>query len=146
MVGTVLFIFLMAIFLMGVGQFWQLTLDDAVRNATRQIETTAVSNSTQFVTAVCGEFGQAASNCTANLQYSVEIGSSFSALGTPPTVSSTGALSGGNKFTGVAAAGDAILVKVAFKMPFAIPLIPTAFVTENGTPAFISANAAMVEP
>jgi hypothetical protein len=146
MVGTVLFMFLMSIFMMGIGQFWQLTLDDAVRNATRQIETTSVSNSTQFVTSVCNEFGLAITNCTTSLQYSVEIGPSFSALGTPPTVNATGALAGGNQFTGVAAAGDAILVKVAFKMPVTIPLIPPAFVTENGTPAFISANAAMVEP
>jgi Flp pilus assembly protein TadG len=80
MIGTVLFVFLFALLLMGVSQFWQMTLDDAVRNAARQVALGAESPSSSgdhsgsdFVASVCGEFGASVVNCSTNLQYSVPL-------------------------------------------------------------------------
>ncbi len=151
MIGSVLFFFLMSILLMGLAQFWQMTLDDAVRNASRQVAIGAISLSSPgdhtgaaFVSDVCGEFGAAVANCTTNLEYSVQEAPTFSAI-TPATISANGTLSGGNTFTN-GTSSEPILVQVAFKLPFNFPLIPASLLTLNGTQALISTDAFVGEP
>jgi Flp pilus assembly protein TadG len=163
MIGAVLFLFLFAIFVLGIYQFWQLTLDDAVRNASRQVQLGNVTSGADFVTQVCAEFGYATSHCgAATMQYSVQGASTFGAI-TPATLSSTGTLSPNNQFSNVnpstvkkvtnAQTGlstyvlspNYLLVQVAYLAPFKIPLIPPGMATENGTPALYSAIAVVME-
>ncbi len=163
MIGTVLFLFLFGIFVLGIYQFWQLTLDDAVRNASRQVQLGNVTTGSQFVASVCSEFGLASYKCgAATVQYSVQGAGTFAAM-TPATLSSSGTLSPSNKFSNVnpstvkkvtnAQTGlstyvlspNYLLVQVAYLAPFKIPLIPQGMATENGTPALYSAIAVVME-
>jgi Flp pilus assembly protein TadG len=153
LIGPVLFFFLFCIVLLGIAQFWQLTLDDAVRNATRQVAIGAanagsgVHNSADFVTAVCSEFGQAAPNCSGALQFAVQGAPTFtgSAGITPATLNAAGQLSPGATFSGVTA-GEPVLVQAVYPLPIAIPLVPMSLVTLNGTPSIVAAAALGAEP
>jgi Flp pilus assembly protein TadG len=143
-IAPVLFLFLLGILLMGVGQFWQLVLDDAVRNATRQVEIGNVGTGSAFVTSVCNEFGLTISGCASTLQYSVQGAATFSAI-TPATVNSAGALSNPATFNGIAV-NNPLLVQVAFVVPVSLLLIPESLITMNGTQSIISAVAGVNEP
>lgn len=168
LIGSAFFLFIFIIFTIAIDQFWQMVLDDAVRNATRQVaigKITATSTPS-FVSAVCNEFGIAAPGCTNTLQYSVQGGTSFSAI-TPATLNANGTLSGTYvvtgtttpSFSGVAATTPPtvlptvthatpqfLLVQVAYPLPFKIPLVPGGVATENGTPSLFSTVATAMEP
>ncbi len=152
MIGPVLFFFLFSILLLGIAQFWQLSLDDAVRNAARQVSIGAaitsagVQNGSAFVTAVCNEFGQAAPNCSTTLQYSVQGAASFTGGGiTPATLNAAGQLSQTATFSGVTVS-EPVLIQVVYPLPIALPLVPLGLVTLNGTPAIVTAVALVAEP
>ncbi len=153
LIGPVLFLFVFAILLTGVVQFWQLVLDDAVRNAGRGVAIGAASSSsgvhsgTDFKTAVCGEFGQAAPGCSSGLQYAVQGAPYFTGSGgvTPATISSAGQLSLPAAFAGVTVA-EPFLVQVVYPIPISVPLLPAGMLTLNGTPSIISSVALVAEP
>jgi Flp pilus assembly protein TadG len=166
MIGSAFFLFIFAIFVISIDQFWQMTLDDAVRNATRQVQIgsnspTGVTSGSQFRTAVCNEFGLAVPSCNStNLQFSVQSGPTFGGL-TPATLSSNGTLTPSSLFsvtptTSPAAATESsaavlgapqfLLVQVAYVLPFKILLAAGGVATENGTPALVSAVATVMEP
>jgi len=153
LIGPVLFLFVFAIMLTGVVQFWQLTLDDSVRNAAREIAIGAGSSSTgihsnsDFVNAVCGEFGQATPKCSSKLQYAVQGAANFTGSGgiTPATINSAGQLSLTATFSGVTVS-EPFLVQAVFPIPINIPLLPIGLVTLNGTNSIISAAAMVAEP
>jgi hypothetical protein len=133
----------------GIYQFWQLTLDDSVRNATREVQIGKVTNGIDFVTAICSEFGAATTNCgPGSIQYSVQAAGSFAAI-TPATIGPNGILSNSSTFSGVSSSTATtpifLLVQVAYLAPFQIPLIPTGVATEDGTRAFLSAVATVME-
>jgi Flp pilus assembly protein TadG len=152
LIGPVLFFFLLSIMLLGIAQFWQLTLDDAVRNAARQVSigatvSTGVQTGPGFVTAVCSEFGLAAPNCTGSLQYAIQGAPTFTGSGgiTPATLNAAGQLSQISTFSGVAVS-EPVLIQAAYPLPISIPLVPMSLVTLNGTSAIISASALVAEP
>jgi Flp pilus assembly protein TadG len=151
MIGSVLFLFIFSILLMGLAQFWQMTLDDAVRNAARQVAIGSASTtsgdhtSSDFVASVCSEFGVSVTNCAANLQYSVQEAPTFTAI-TPASVTADGTLNGGSNTFFNTVSNEPILVQVAFKLPFNIPLAPASLLTLNGTQALISTEAVVGEP
>ena len=100
--------------------FWQMTLDDAVRNATRQVQIGNVTTGSAFVTAVCGEFGLVAPNCAGSLQYAVQGGAYFGTGGiTATSFSSAGNLGSPQTFTGVTAtsSGAPVLLQCAGCLP-----------------------------
>ncbi len=153
LIGPVLFFFLFSILLLGIAQFWQLTLDDAVRNAARAVQigagttSTGVQSGAGFVTAVCNEFGQAAPNCASTLQYAVQGGPSFTGVGgiTPATLNAAGQLSQTSTFAGVTVS-EPVLIQVVYPLPITLPLVPMSLVTLNGTPSIVAANALVAEP
>ena len=153
LIGPVLFFLLFSIMLMGIAQFWQLTLDDAVRNAARQVvigagtTSAGVQSGSQFVTAVCNEFGQAAPNCGTTLQYAIQGAPTFTGSGgiTPMPLSAAGQFSPATTFSGITAS-EPVLIQVVYPLPMAIPLVPMSLVTLNGTPAIVAANALVAEP
>lgn len=168
LIGSAFFLFIFIIFFVSIAQFWQMILDDAVRNAARQVEIGKITatSTPSFLTAVCNEFGIAAPNCTSTLQYSVQGGTSFSAI-TPATLNANGTLSGsavvtGNgapTFPGVTlttsptvlptvtyATPEFLLVQVAYPLPFKMPLLGGGAATENGTSSLVSTVATAMEP
>ncbi len=152
LIGPVLFLFVFAILLTGVVQFWQVTLDDSVRNAAREVaigaggSSSGVHSGSDFVAAVCGEIGQAAPGCSSNLQYAVQGAPNFTGGAiTPATISAAGQLSTTASFSGVMLS-EPFLVQVVYPIPIHIPLLPLGLVTLNGTPSIISASAMVAEP
>ena len=160
MIGAALFLFIFGIFAVSLDMYWQMTLDDAVRNATRQVQDGTITSGTAFATAVCNEFGLAAPNCTGILKYSVQSSTSFAGI-TPATLSSSGTLSPSATFTvtpstaakaanGTTAAVTGVpqflLVQVAYLVPIQIFAVPAGVATENGTPALLSSVATVMEP
>jgi Flp pilus assembly protein TadG len=152
-IGPVFFLFIFGIFMISIAQFWQMTLDDAVRNAVRGVADNTITTGPQFVAAVCGEFGAAAPNCNSTtVQYDVQTGTSFAAI-TPATFNAQGSLSSATEFnvansvplqsgTSPAPATPEFLVaQVAYLLPIKIPLIPSGVMTENGTQGLYSSVA-----
>jgi Flp pilus assembly protein TadG len=155
LIGTAFFLFVFGIFVVSIDQFLQLTLDDAVRSAARQVQIGSAKTSAIFVSDVCAEFGPEAPNCANALQYDVQLGSSFSAM-SPATLASGGTLTYNNATNYPAAlvgssctttsAPEFLLVQVAYKLPFKILLVPGGVATGNGTPALLSTVAVDMEP
>lgn len=159
-IGAAFFLFIFGIFVVSIDQFWQMTLDDAVRAATRQVQIGKITTGSGFVNQVCGEFGIAAPYCTNTLQYSVQSGLYFGAL-VPATFSSAGTLAPAAQFsvtptTAPAAATQTqaavigtpqfLLVQVAYLLPFKILAVPGGVATENGTSSLYSVIATVMEP
>src|SRR5271167_4797039 len=77
-IGSTFFLILCAIFTLSLDMYWQMALDTATRAATRQVQIGDIKSGPAFVAAVCAEFGPVTgSNCTGNLQYSVQSGAYF---------------------------------------------------------------------
>lgn len=155
LIGSAFFLFIFAIFVVSLDQFLQMTLDDAVRNAARQVQIGSASTGTIFVQDICSEFGFEAKNCTSALQYDVQLGSYFGAI-TPATLTSNGTLTYSNATNFPATlvgssctttpSPEFVLVQVAYKLPFKILAVPGGVATENGTPALLSTVAVDMEP
>jgi Flp pilus assembly protein TadG len=147
LIGTLVLSLFISFLLMSVYQFWQMALDDAVRSAARQIEVGKVTTGTEFVTAVCAEFGVVAPCSTSNLHYNVISAATFGAM-TPATVSvTTGALSTSSfpsSFTAPGTGGLPVLVQVVYTPVVRPPMVPNVLLTGNATPSLISAIALMV--
>ena len=155
MIGSAFFLLLFGVFVVSIDQFWQLTLDEAVRTAARQVQIGKATSGPTFVTAVCNVFGLAAPNCNSTtIQYDVQTtpyfanaGFGASTFGTSGLATSTGfpsSLTGSSCST--TPNPEFLLVQVAYKLPFTIPLISSAVATENGTSYILSTVATDMEP
>ena len=148
-VCPVFLLMLFAIFVQGITGLIQLALDDAVRDAARQLQmdTPASASASGFLAAVCAEFGAVAPTCTTTLTYDVQASlqsAGFASI-TPAKLSATGALNN-SFFTGTAfAANEDVLVQVAYPLPFSIPLVGT-FATLTGTNSVLATASVRVEP
>jgi hypothetical protein len=161
MIGAAFFLFIFVIFIFSLDMFWQMALDDAVRNATRQVQIGKITTDVQFKTQICSEFGAIAPNCMTSLKYLVQSNTSFSAM-TPAVLNSAGTLVFSNAQTfsvqpsttftaanatqaAVLASPQFLLVQVAYLIPFKIMVVPAGVATENGTPALLSTVAGVME-
>ncbi len=168
LLASAFFFFVLGMFMVGVVQYWQMTLDDAVRVATRSVAIGQVTTNTGFATAVCNEFGLTTPNCNSTLQFDVQSASYFSPSAgsnyvTPATLSSNGlstnqngtsaslnltlstpAMAGANGAAATPGNTEVLLVQVAYPLPFSIPWLGGAF-TENGTSSLYSAVATVME-
>lgn len=150
-IGAAFFIFIFSVFVVSIDLFWQLTLDDAVRNAARQVQIGEIPTGDAFVKAVCGEFGVVAPNCAGSLQYSVQGGAYYGSGGiTPVNFGSDGNLATTEQFSGVSLGSSSaavfLLVQVAYPLPFRVLLLPAGLATENGTPSLYSAVSSVMAP
>ncbi len=150
LVGPVYLLFLFAAFGVGLVGFYQLALDDAVRDAARQIQIDgpAARSKSDFVNAVCQTFGLLASDCTATLTYNVQATKATDGFAgfTPATLPASGAFvihffDSGTSYAG----GVNVLVQVAYPLPFTLPYIG-ALVTTTGTNSVVSTATVRVEP
>jgi len=150
MVGPVFMLFLFAALGVGLVGFYQLVLDDAVREAGRQIQIDgpAASSKSGFVAAVCRTFGSLASDCTTNLTYNVQastLSDGFAKL-SPVKLGSTGKFSNAFFTPGAAYAPNVnVLVQVAYPLPFTLPYIGN-LITFTGTNSVLSTTTVRAEP
>ena len=143
-------LFLFASLGVGLIGFYQLALDEAVREAGRQIQIDAPAGASgsNFATAVCRTFSSMAPDCTASVTYNVQastLSAGFGAL-TPVPLPATGKF--GNAFfaSGTAyAAGVNVLVQVSYPLPFNLPYVGV-LITATGTNSIMSTTAFRVEP
>lgn len=148
--APVFLLILFGIFGAGITGLIQLLLDDAVRDAARQLQiyTPASMTASNFIGAVCNEFGAVSPGCTGALTYNVQAApqsSGFASL-TPAKLSSSGALanaffSGSAPFT----ASSDVLVQVAYPLPFTFPFIGS-FATMTGTNSVLATVTVRIEP
>ena len=145
LVAPVFLLFLFALLGVGLDGFYQLNLDDAVRDVARQIQigAPASQNGGNFATAVCAELA-ISSGCTTSLSYNVQTNAAsgtFASL-TPVAMPSSGQLA--NLFQSCAA-NQNVLVQVAIPLPFMMPLIGAA-ITFTGTNSIMAVTTIRVEP
>ena len=149
-VGPVFLLFLFAIFGVGLAGFYQLALDDAVRETGRQVQIDgpAAASKSNFVNAVCQTFGYLASDCMTSLTYNVQASTpsaGFAGL-SRATLDASGKFS--NAFFATAtpyAAGTNVLIQVSYPLPFSLPYIG-ALITATGTNSIVSTTTIRVEP
>ncbi len=148
-VGPVFLLFLFAAFGVGIIGFYQLALDDAVRDAGRQlqIDGPAATSKSSFVSAVCQNFGYLASDCTTSLTYKVQASTSaagFTGL-SPAPLDSSGNFTIAFFNSGTTyAAGVNVLLQVSYPLPFTLPYIG-ALITGTGTNSVVSTTTVRVE-
>ena len=141
---------LLGIFIVGTTGLIQLALDDAVRDAARQVQINApaAANASSFLAAVCAEFGPVSVQCATSLTYNVQASTpaaGFAAL-TPAALSAAGAFNNSFFASGAPYAPSVnVLVQVAYPLPFSIPLVGS-FATLTGTNSVVATASVRVEP
>ena len=145
LVAPTFLLFLFAILGVGIAALYQRALDEAVRNAARQVQIggPASQNGASLVAAICQEFPLAGS-CSTSLTYYVQSNSNTSLWASlrPVALPSSGKYSDGFQSCG---ANNNVLIQVAFPLPFLMPLIGAA-VTFTGTNSIVTATTVRVEP
>ncbi len=149
MVAPVFLTLLFGILAAGLNGLYQLTLDEAVRDAARQVQINApaAASPSAFVSAVCGKFGALANDCSTKVTYSVQastVAGGFAGL-TPETMSGSGALSGAFFTGGSYAPRVPVLVQVSYPLPFNLPYIGK-MLTKSGSNAVLASASVLVEP
>jgi Flp pilus assembly protein TadG len=148
-VAPVFLAILFGILATGMNGFYQLTLDDAVRDAARQVQMNAPAASTSggFVAAVCARFSPLASDCSTKISYSVQASTAaggFAGL-TPEQISASGTLSDSFFLGNAYAPKTPVLIQVAYPLPFKLPYIGT-ILTKSGTNSVLASAAVLAEP
>lgn len=149
-VCPVFLLMLFAILGTGITALIQLALDDAVRDAARQlqIDTSASTSASGLIAAVCTEFSAVSPSCTTTLTYNVQAATQAAGFAsiTPAKLSASGALA--NTFFATStkfAPGVDVLVQIAYPLPFSFPFIG-ALATLNGTNSVLATATVRVEP
>ncbi len=167
MIGVVFFLFVFAVFVIGIDQFWQMTLDDAVRAATRQVQIGKITTSAQFSAAVCNEFAVVAPNCAGKINFFLQTAPSFYAMSQlVATLNPDGTLTGSAGSSNFLAAASVpqttttsngtttitkpvpqfLLVQVIYPLPFRVLLAAGGVATENGTSSLLSTISTVMSP
>ncbi len=137
--------FLFAILGVGLDGFYQLNLDDAVRDVARQVQIgePASQSGPKFAAAVCAEL-LITSGCTTRLTYNVQTNASTAAFASlqPLPMPSSGQLP--NLFQ-PCSANNNILVQVAIPLPITFPLLGSA-ITLTGTNSMMAITTIRAEP
>jgi Flp pilus assembly protein TadG len=146
-VAPVFLLLLFAIFAAGLNGFYQLLLDDAVREAARQLQIaeSASGSGPSFVTAVCKEFGILSSNCAAGLTYNVQTNAPPATFASLVPLSMPGSGKFSNVFPGQLPASNNVLIQVAYPLPFSLPYIGSAL-TLTGTNSIMAVTTVRMEP
>ncbi len=150
LVCPVFLLMLFAIFSVGITGLIQLALDDAVRDAARQlqIDTPASTSASGLVAAVCSEFSLVSPTCTKTLTYNVQAATQTAGFAsiTPAKLSASGALANTFFTSGTAFAPSVdVLVQIAYPLPFTFPFIG-ALATMTGTNSVLATATVRVEP
>ena len=142
-------LFIFGVFGVGLDAFYQQTLDDAVRDATRQLQmgTQASSSGNSFVSAICAELGVLDASCQTRVTYAVQastVTAGFAAL-SPQTLNGSGQYTNSFFSGSTFAPGVPVLVQVAYPLPFTLPYIGNVLTLTN-TASIVSTAAVIAEP
>jgi Flp pilus assembly protein TadG len=141
LLGSTFLLLVCMIFELGLILFTQSVMDNALRDAARQVMTKQITTGSAFQTKVCNEVGNLVTNCTTNLKYYVQTGATFSAMTIQTTISSNGFTDNG----GPSANGSAqdMLAQVAYSRSTIIPWASTYL---HGSNVILSTLAFQNEP
>jgi Flp pilus assembly protein TadG len=135
--GSTFLLLVCMTFELGMILFIQSVMDNALRDAARQIMTDQLTTSSAFITKVCGETGTLITNCSSGgLKYYVQQGTAFSGLTAQTAFSS-------NAFPTSLVSADDVLAQVAYSRT---SLIPWAAHYLNNSNMIISTLAFQNEP
>ena len=149
LLAPVMLTVMFAIFGIGLTAMFQVTLDNAVRSAARdiQIAAPAASSATSFVASVCDTFAILAKGCTTTLTYSVQAATQKAGFASikPATIQANGTYK--NAFFPTTPYGSDVnvVVQAAYVLPFTLPFIGSVF-TNTGTNAIVAAASVRAEP
>jgi Flp pilus assembly protein TadG len=119
LVAPIFFALVLMIIDNGLAIFTQATLDNATRDASRNILLGTYQKGgdtiSNFKTAVCNEMGGLIPNCTTNLDVYVKNDTSFSALATDVAANP---LPGSNGTFSMGSAGSYVVVQTAYNRPY----------------------------
>jgi len=138
---------------LGIFGMYQQVLDNAVRDVTRQVQinASAASSSSNFVSALCTQLLPIANltTCNSNVTYAVQatsIVSGFAAL-TPAAVSASGTLPNTFFSSGTAYGPNTnILIQVCWQVPFMIPFASGVLTAGTGGRCLYGIGATRAEP
>jgi Flp pilus assembly protein TadG len=126
---------------MALSLLMQVMLDNATRDAARQLKTGVVTTSSAFQTALCNDLS-ALLTC-ANIKFRVVSGASFSGLSTSVTVNSSNVMT--NTGFSPGSSGQDVVVQVAYTRTILLPIV-SAFLGSNGALLLVSTLAYQNEP
>jgi len=136
LLGSTFLLLACMIFELGLILFTQSVMDNALRDASRQIMTGQITTSSGFVTKVCGEVGNLVTNCSSNLKYYVQANSQFSSMTIQTSFAS-------NSFSAGTTTNDDILAQIAYSRSTIIPWTAT-YLGNSGL--IVSTVAFQLEP
>ncbi len=135
LLGSTFLLLVCMIFELGLILFTQSVMDNALRDASRQVMTNQITTGSAFQTKVCNEVGNLVTNCTTNLKYYVQTGATFSAMTIQTSIAS-------NSFTDGGTAAD-MLAQIAYSRSTIIPWASTYL---HGSNLILSTVAFQNEP
>ena len=137
LLGSTFLLLVCMIFELGLILFTQSVMDNALRDAARQIMTGQITTSSTFVTRVCNETGSLVTNCSSGgLKYYVQANSQFSSMTIQTTFAS-------NSFSAGSTTNDDILAQIAYNRSTIIPWASTYL---HGSNLIVSTVAFQLEP
>jgi Flp pilus assembly protein TadG len=126
---------------MALSMLVQVMLDNATRDAARQLRTGAISTSSAFQSALCNNLNTLVP-CS-SVKFRVVSGSSFSGLSTSVAVNSSNVMSNTSFSPGTS--GQDVVVQVAYTRTILLPIV-NAFLGPNGSMLLVSTLAYQNEP
>ena len=135
LLGSTFLLLVCMTFELGLILFTQSVMDNALRDASRQVMTNQITTGSAFQTKVCNEVGNLVTNCTTNLKYYVQTGATFSAMTIQTSIAS-------NSFTDGGTAAD-MLAQIAYSRSTIIPWASTYL---HGSNLILSTVAFQNEP
>jgi Flp pilus assembly protein TadG len=136
LLGSTFLLLVCMIFELGLILFTQSVMDNALRDASRQVMIGQITTGSAFQAQVCNETGSLVTNCTTNLKYYVQANSLFSAI-TPQTAFSS------NSFSAGSSTNNDVLAQIAYQRSTIIPWAATYL---HGTNLIVSTLAFQNEP
>jgi Flp pilus assembly protein TadG len=124
LLGSTFLLLVCVIFELGLILFTQSVMDNALRDASRQVMTGQITTGSAFQSKVCNETGSLVASCTTNLKYYVQANSLFSSM-TPATTITT------NSFTAGTSTNNDILAQIAYSRSTIIPWAATYLHSSN---------------
>jgi Flp pilus assembly protein TadG len=148
LLAPVVFLLIFSVLDVGIIGAYQMLLDDAVRDAARQVQmdAPAAASAANFVAAVCAEFALIAADCTTNLTYDIQSSTPAAGFASISPVSLPASGHFPNQFGSTSMGSNAnVLAQVAYSLPVTLPFVSN-LVTLTGTNAIVTAASVRMEP
>ena len=137
LLGSTFLLLVCMIFELGLILFTQSVMDNALRDASRQVMTGQITTGSAFLAKVCNETGSLVTNCNGGgLKYYVQANSLFSSMTIQTSISTS-------SFTAGTSTNDDVLAQIAYTRSTIIPWASTYL---HGSNVILSTLAFQNEP